>query len=139
MTIHPEHPEHPDHPDQPVDEWDYLSNDDESPGTPPAVREQPAAEVAAMHVRADHTRSPAWDPGRTDVAMGADGDGGDGPRYFADEEPEQPGSWPAGSVPAGASSEDEHEPDLGEILESQHYAFGDDDTDRAEQPSETMG
>src|SRR5512143_2774096 len=93
---------------QPADEWDFLPTDDESE---PEVRR--AAEVAALHVEAAEQLTPARNAGVADVAL----DGEPAPavqRFFDDEQPEAaPGPTPT----------DDHEPDLEELLESQHYAF----------------
>lgn len=96
---------------QPADEWDYLrpEGDDDVDG-------HPAPEEAALH-EDDPDRSAAHDPGRSDDSAVVDLDGGPPEDHFPDEELERPGPAPA----------DDHEPDLEEILESQHYAFGDPD------------
>ena len=71
----------------------------------------PNPEEAAMHL--EHDRRPARDPGRSDESAEVD-DGDDGPvSYFDDEQPER----------AVTGRPDEHEPDLEELLETQHYAF----------------
>lgn len=109
---------------QPVDEWDFVrrESDDEDPGA------DPAAEDDAVHVTEE--ASGPLDPWRSDLSAEVD-DGDDrGPRvHFDDEEPD----GPAPADEDGRRSGDGHEPDLGEILESQHYAFaaeaGDPDTD----------
>ena len=100
-------------PTAPDDEWDSLPRDDELSG----VTDDPPAEEAALHV-VDGDVARVRDPGRADVAVGPDDDGEAAAAHFPDEDT---------GVPVGG---DEHEPDLEEILESQHYAFpadGDDD------------
>jgi len=73
----------------------------------------PGPEDAAMHV--EQRPRPAIDPGRSDEsALVDDGDGDGAPvTYFDDEQPEHERNEP----------DDEHEPDLEELLEVQHYAF----------------
>jgi hypothetical protein len=110
---------------QPPDEWTFLRpeefTDDDAVDRADRVAElQP--EEGAMHILAVDERSVS-DPGRADVdaAWGdrSPDDRSRAPiRYFDDEEPEE---GPA------ASADSEREPDLEEILESQHYAFGPDD------------
>jgi hypothetical protein len=103
--------------EQPSDEWTFLRpdefvDDDEVERADRAVERQP--EELAMHVtRIDQ---PAFqDPGRSDVEIGAGDDEDLSPvTYFDDEEPESGDR---------SEPEDEHEPDLEEILESQHYTF----------------
>jgi hypothetical protein len=99
--------------DQPTDEWDYLAADDELE-TPDdrAPRDELPAEEQALHVEHPGTRRPTDDPGVAEVAVGAP-ESGVPVTYFDDEHPEHP-------VPTRAP---DHEPDLEEILESQHYAF----------------
>jgi hypothetical protein len=94
---------------QPADEWTFVPRDDEVDTDEPAA---PSAETAAMHL--EQTLTPADDVGRADVALG---DATEGPEYnFADEESER-------AAPEAVRPEGEGEPDLEEILESQHYAF----------------
>lgn len=94
---------------QPADEWDFLPTDDE-----PEVEVQRAAEVAALHVEAAEAMTPARDPGRADVAL--DGEAAGPPQlFFEDEQPETPERRP--------EPDTDHEPDLEDLLESQHYAF----------------
>ncbi len=96
-------------PAAPDDEWDYLPRDDElTTGDDDDV----AAEEAALHVVEDGVTRAA-DPGRSDVAVGDAGDRAD-EAHFPDEDTGAPRSG------------EEHEPDLEEILESQHYAFPED-------------
>lgn len=92
---------------QPADEWDFVPAEDE-----PEDDVRRAAEVAALHVESAAVLTPARDPSLTDVAV----DGSPAPAqqvFFEDEEPEEPPPAPA----------EDHEPDLEELLESQHYAF----------------
>ena len=97
-------------PSAPDDEWDYLPRDDEL--ATGADDSDVPAEEAALHV-VDDDVSRAADPGRSDVTVG-DTDDRPAEAHFPDED-------------TGASSGDaEHEPDLEEILESQHYAFPDE-------------
>jgi hypothetical protein len=99
-------------PKQPSDEWDFVRQDDEL---------NPAAEVidaedAAVHVERDVAETRAWQGGTVDPV-----EDGPQPAYFDDEEPERE------DPRAIAQRErDDHEPDLEEILESQHYAFPDE-------------
>ena len=103
-------------PIQPLDEWDFVPDDDD-PG--PARRQ--AMEDAALHIESRQAITPAEDPGVSDVVVDPTTGGPDpGASYFADEEPDD------GSV-VPDPPEDDHEPDLEEILESQHYAFGEHD------------
>ncbi|MEO1063954.1 MAG: hypothetical protein AAFZ07_21250 [Actinomycetota bacterium] len=95
-------------PSAPDDEWDYLARDDELAGDD----EEVSAEEAALHV-VDEDVPRAADPGRSDVAVG-DEDTAAAEAHFPDED--------TGAAPARG----EHEPDLEEILESQHYAFPDE-------------
>ena len=120
-------------PRQPDDAWSFLRGgvDDESEGPV-------AAEEDAVHPLEDSTL--LGDPARNDMAAMVDGDGtnpdGSDPmatgtvtaRWFGDEEPELDGADPD----RGSGEDDEHEPDLEEILESQHYAF-----DRSEEDDPT--
>lgn len=111
---------------QPKDEWTFLRPDefadDDAVDQADAAAER-SPEVSAMHV--DRTdEAPMFDPGRADVDTGSDGD--DKPvTYFDDEQPD-------GQVPG--RSDGEHEPDLEEILESQHYAFASEEDDQADGP-----
>lgn len=100
---------------QPSDEWDFLPNDDEPP-----VRPRRYAEVDAIHVvslvppmRRQHTRVP-------------DGAPTVGPRiYFEDEQPEESDETDeTEDARAVVPAADDGEPDLEDLLESQHYAFG---------------
>ncbi len=98
-------------PSAPHDEWDYVPRDDELT-TDVDVDDDLPAEEAALHV-VDDDASRAEDPGRSDVAVG-DADDGPAEAHFPDED--------TGEPPAA----DDHELDLEEILESQHYAFPED-------------
>jgi len=98
---------------QPADEWDFLPTDDE-----PEAQVRRAAEVAALHVEAAEALTPARDPGRAEVDL----DGADATArqlLFDDEEPD---------TKAAVAPVDDHEPDLEELLESQHYAFAPETT-----------
>ena len=108
----------PSQPPQPLDEWDFLDDDDADDGDPTPALAQ-AAEVAAIHRDARAFGTPAEDPGVADVALGTAGSEPVSRTYFSDEEPE---SSPDDPVRPRAET-DEHEPDLEEILESQHYSF----------------
>ncbi len=114
----------PSHPPQPLDEWDFLGNDDADDGDP-APELAKAAEVAAMHRDARAFETPAEDPGRADVALGASGSEPVARTYFSDEEPEETADGPVRL----RTEDDDHEPDLEEILESQHYSFEPDPVD----------
>lgn len=100
-------------PTQPTDEWDYVPTeaDDER------LDEHRDPEVEALHVdHADGAR-PAEDPARADDSAEREDPVDALPEdHYPDEEYEQPRPAP----------DDEHEPDLEEILESQHYAFADE-------------
>jgi hypothetical protein len=99
---------------QPADEWDFLPTDEETPGEND-VEARRVAEVAALHIEAATMKTPARDPAVADVAF--DGDSAPGPRvFFADEQPED-------ATPDTRVRVDDHELDLEELLESQHYAF----------------
>jgi hypothetical protein len=101
-------------PRQPLDEWEFLPGDDELTETVGL-----SAEAAALHVEGDvHDALPAEDPGRAEVVLDADSNGGP-VTYFEDEQPEGAPPW--------AEADDETEPDLEQVLESQHYAFGADE------------
>jgi hypothetical protein len=111
----------PSQPPQPLDEWDFLGDDDADDGDPaPGLAK--AAEVAAMHRDARSFETPAEDPGVSDVALAAEGAEPVTQTYFSDEEPEGSPNDPV----RPRAEPDDHEPDLEEILESQHYAFGPD-------------
>jgi len=102
-------------PSQPSDEWTFLTDDEaeERLDVPP--------ELAALH--AEEELTPAEDPGRADVLLAEDDPAA--PRvYFDDEDPDLPGP---GRGP-GADG-DGPEPDLEDVLESQHYAFTDEGED----------
>jgi len=104
---------------QPQDEWVFLrpdefTDDDDLETIDAAVERGP--EERAMHV--ERLRRPIMDPTRADVETAATGAVDEMPvTYFDDEEPE------LGPRPSAAAAEPEHEPDLEELLESQHYAF----------------
>jgi hypothetical protein len=107
------------YPTQPLDEWDFLPDDDDRGDGDPAPSLARAAEVAAIHRDARASETPAEDAGRSDVALAEVGAAPVPRRYFEDEEPDES---PADIV-VQASTPDDHEPDLEEILESQHYSF----------------
>jgi hypothetical protein len=105
---------------QPPDEWTFLrpeefDHDEEVERVSGAMAQAP--EETAMHLEAPV--SLVRDPGRTDVDVGAGNVTEDDLEvsavYFDDEEPEGPGNGP--------DADADHEPDLEEILESQHYSF----------------
>ncbi|MEZ5142603.1 MAG: hypothetical protein R2726_08830 [Acidimicrobiales bacterium] len=76
-------------PKQPVDEWEFLPSDDE-------LEEQVglSPEASALHLERDvHDVLPAEDPGRAEVALGADDDGRVPATYFGDEQPEDAPRW----------------------------------------------
>jgi hypothetical protein len=107
------------HKPQPQDEWVFLrpdefTDDGDLEAIDAAVERGP--EERAMHV--ERLRRPVMDPSRTDVETGMTGEVDEMPvTYFDDEEPE------LGPRPDPSSEETDHEPDLEELLESQHYAF----------------
>lgn len=108
---------------QPDDGWTFLQPEDFGDDADLERIQRDATrdpETAAIHVhRSDR---PLRDPGVADVATGAPDDRPPGAVYFSDEEPD---------VGDGARStqDPEVEPELQEILESQHYTFEDDDDD----------
>jgi hypothetical protein len=106
-------------PTQPPDEWEFLSRDEEleSP-EPEEIAPEAMAEFVEKHMIAPEEILDALDASLdTGQAMGGERD--EPPVIpFPDEEPD----WPAGRDPAASPAEDV-EPDLEEILESQHYAF----------------
>ncbi len=103
---------------QPADEWEFLPRDDDLDDDGESV--DPAPESAAIHVQEPWSLTPAEDPGRAEVDLsldGVDGEDDDVPvSYFEDEQPE------VGRLATPVRTE-EAEPDLEELLESQHYAF----------------
>jgi hypothetical protein len=101
------------HEPQPSDEWSFVPQDDEVVTDEPVT---PSAETAAMHV--EQPTTPAEDAGRADVALGDDA--GEPRSNFEDEEPED-------TVADAQAPEGDEEPDLEKILESQNYAFEDED------------
>jgi hypothetical protein len=131
---------------QPPDEWSFLRPDvltDDGDVEALQAAEVRAPEEAALHVdHADRLRS-ANDPGRAEVAIDPDVNGAPPVvSYFDDEEPEVSATpWErrdgnsSESIPdpddatARADNEDGSEPDLEDILESQHYAFGPEEGD----------
>jgi hypothetical protein len=104
---------------QPADEWDFVrpDGDDEDPSA-----DRPAEEEA-VHVEADGGSGP--EPWRSDESALVDPEDDVAPlASFPDEEPDGPAA-------DGRSdgTPDAHEPDLEEILESQHYAFAPEEPD----------
>lgn len=98
----------------PKDQWAFLPGDDE---LEEPLDELPAEE-SAVHLDAGGTATPASDPGRSEVLLGAD----TVPppvSFFPDEEPEESRLGRPDEV-----AEDDRAEDLEEILEEQHYAFG---------------
>lgn len=112
-------------PQQPTDSWDYVRTDSDDDDE----LAHPDPEVTALHLEADD-RDLGDDPARRDEGALVDGDEGPVATYFADEEPEGEAFAPS----------DDHEPDLEEILEVQHYAFpaegAEGDEDGADRPGE---
>lgn len=96
---------------QPSDEWDYLRRE----GDDPDEDADRGAEELALHLDEPDAR-PSQDPGRSDDGVRVVGDDEPVEDHFDDEESERP---PSAATP-------EHEPDLEEILESQHYAFAEE-------------
>jgi hypothetical protein len=90
-----------------LDEWEFLPTDDADEPV------ELTPEEAALHVErpVEGIITQPWSE-----MVASDEDDGTVTRYFADEEPERPSS----PLPVDGA---EHEPDLEEILESQHYAF----------------
>lgn len=108
---------------QPEDGWTFLGVDDflDNGEIEALDREmERAAEESAMHI--DHPdRRPVADPAVSDEAAVVEDDGSVPIARFDDEQPE---------VGEDEPSSDEHEPEIDEILESQNFLFGDDDTDQ---------
>lgn len=107
---------------QPEDGWTFLQperfgDDEELHKLQHLAGRDP--ETAAVHLERSHM--PLDDPGLADVSTAAYDDAG-GATYFDDEEPES-------NSLDGSVHDTDMEPDLEEILESQHYAFGRDDQD----------
>ncbi len=98
-------------PKQPRDEWGFLPDDDrlgERVGLSP--------EAMTVHLVEDPLEMlPAEDPGRAEVATVDEADDEAPVVAFDDEQPEGATRWSDG--------DDDVEPDLEEMLESQHYAF----------------
>lgn len=100
---------------QPKDEWTFLRpdefvDDNEVERIDQVVERGP--EETAMHV--EHLRRPVTDPGQSDVEVGSASEQEMPVSYFEDEQPE---------ATASPEVDQEREPDLEELLESQHYAF----------------
>ena len=97
-------------PTQPSDEWQYLRQDDDLDPVDGIVE----ASDATVHVERDVADARAWSDHEP-------GDDPDAPPvfHFDDEEPDV-------GEPRDRGAVREHEPDLEEILESQHYAFPDE-------------
>jgi len=136
---------------QPPDEWSFLRPDvliDDGDVEALQSADVRSPEEAALHIdRSEQLRS-ANDPGRAEVAIDPDVNGTPPVvTYFDDEEPEVSAiGWsPNGTAPAvdagsddndedddpsaRADNEVEGEPDLEDILESQHYAFAPEESD----------
>ncbi len=142
---------------QPPDEWSFLRPDvliDDGDVDQLQAAETRAPEETALHIdRTDRLRSAA-DPGRAEVTI--DPDVNAAPpvvSYFDDEEPEiatrgwvhRNGASPSRPIDgasdddpsAHADNEDDGEPDLEDILESQHYAFGAEEPDAPDDTDDT--
>jgi len=95
------------------DIWEFVPTEsDDDP------IEEPSAEEAAMHTESlDRDPMPAHDAGRAEVTLGDQADGPDATptEHLADEESEffEPPVDP------------DHETDVHEVLEQQHYVLGD--------------
>lgn len=107
------------HPPQPTDEWEFLRNDDE-PEFDLEANLAVAAEDAAMHIEAAQTLRPYSE--QTTGGAGSAGDPGAPVSYFDDEEPDEPAT-------VTSPTAEGPEPDLEDLLESQHYAFSPDPDD----------
>lgn len=110
--------------EQPKDEWTFLrpeefSDDAALDAIDRMVERGP--EERAMHV--EHLVRPVTDPARSEVATGIPPARELPVTYFDDEQPE---------VPTPPGPESDHEQDIEELLESQHYAFGSDEADGSE-------
>jgi hypothetical protein len=103
---------------QPADEWDFLPRDDELEDLDsPEESADEAPETAAIHIHDPWALTPAEDPGIAEVELSLDGDDEVPVSYFDDEQPD------LGRPVAPVRDNDEAEPDLEDLLESQHYAF----------------
>jgi hypothetical protein len=115
------------HRKQPSDEWTFLRpdewlDDNAQAWTEPLTERGP--EELAMHETSLSDRA-VYDPGRADVDTTMTVPVVDEPvTYFDDEEPEVAVT----TAPLDTDPDADEEPDLEEILESQHYAFEDDDS-----------
>lgn len=95
----------------PVDQWTFLDADDMSEDT------EDGPEAAALHEGPFEDNPAVRDPGRADVDVGQPADDRTVlVRWFADEDD--------GGADGDGSDE---EPDLVEMLITQHYAFADGD------------
>jgi len=137
---------------QPPDEWSFLRPDvliDDGDVESLQAIDMRSPEEAALHIDRSQGLRSANDPGRAEVAI--DPDVNAVPpvvTYFDDEEPEvsmvgwsRNGTTPTLEVDsddddddrsAHADNEDGGEPDLEDILESQHYAFRPEESDAAD-------
>ncbi|MDY7106876.1 MAG: hypothetical protein S0880_37355 [Actinomycetota bacterium] len=101
----------------PVDQWMFLDAD-QMDGDAAAEDLDDGPEAAALHEGPFEVGSAMVDPGRADVSVGAldDTDRRVLVRWFSDEDD-------------GRRTDEtvEHEPDLVEMLITQHYAFADGD------------
>jgi hypothetical protein len=95
----------------PRDQWKFVTTDE-------TLTDEPANEELAVRVDGSDAITPAHDPGRADVLLGAV-DEGPPKQYFADEEPED-------AAEEEKLEEAEADLDLEGLLEEQHYAFPDE-------------
>lgn len=102
----------------PRDQWKFVTTNEE-------FDDALEPEEAAVHLEGDSVPPPAEDPGRAEVTLGDDSEGGLRSEWFADEEPDDP----ALAELLVAASDDE---DLEELLEEQHYAFAPDPEELAD-------
>lgn len=101
----------------PRDQWKFVTSDE-------SLADEEPSEELAMHVVDHDPATPVEDVGRADVVVDPlDADGERAPAvYFPDEEPDDP------RAEAALEAADE-QGDLEDLLEEQHYAFGDEADD----------
>ena len=104
---------------QPPDEWEFLPRDEElDTDEPEAIAPEAMAEFVETHAT---TPEEIFDSLDAEASPGPDREAA--PVVpFPDEEPDLPRGWAT-----APGSDDDLQPDLEEILESQHYAFEPDD------------
>ncbi len=108
----------PAHHAMPDDAWEFLDSEDD---TTTATR---SSEEAAMHTTRDQPVLALRDPAAREVDIGYDDDAPVA-RWFDDEEPEPP-------YALSRNGDSDTDVDLEDILETQHYAFPDEDDNENE-------